>query len=89
MASRVKRVPDSNDDELVDRPVQALGYGHNLIDYGVVNFVRNRREAKAEYLRVAENIDARTLLRFMTKQWRLVRRAQLSNAASPARRKKN
>ena len=62
---------------------------YHVIDYGICNFVRSRQDAKAEYLRVAENIDARTLLRFMTKQWRLVRRAQLSNAASPARRKKN
>ena len=42
-----------------------------IVDYGVVNFIRNRREAKADFLRVLDTAPVNHLLRFMTKQWRL------------------
>ena len=42
-----------------------------IIDYGVINFVRNRREAKADFLRVADTVPVSHLLRFMTRHWRL------------------
>ena len=42
-----------------------------ITDYGVVNFVRNRREAKADFLRVDDDIDVERLLTFMEAQWRL------------------
>ena len=42
-----------------------------IIDYGVINFVRNRREAKADFLRVGHTVPVHHLLRFLTKQWKL------------------
>ena len=40
-------------------------------DYGVINFVRNRREAKADFMRVSADINVKHLVKFMTRQWRL------------------
>jgi len=45
--------------------------GTPIRDYGVINFVRNRREAKADFLRVQDGAKVNHLLRFLTKQWRL------------------
>eukprot|EP00966_Prymnesium_polylepis_P077289 1790252-Prymnesium_polylepis.1 len=41
------------------------------MDWGVVNFTRHRRSARAEFLRVPENADAQQLLRFLQMQWQL------------------
>ena len=43
------------------------------IDYGVANFIHHRRTAKADFLRVPSDVDARHLLRFMQNSWRLPR----------------
>ena len=48
-----------------------MASGAPIIDYGVVNFVRNRREAKADFVRVNHDIDVKMLLKFMVRQWRL------------------
>lgn len=42
-----------------------------ILDYGVCNFVTSRREAKADFLRVAHGINVGRLQAFMCKQWRL------------------
>ena len=41
------------------------------IDYGVVSFVTNRREAKAEFVRVTQGCDEQLLIKFMMRQWHL------------------
>ena len=45
-------------------------------DYGVINFIRNRREAKADFLRVPDNILVPKLLKLMVRQWRLAKPSQ-------------
>ena len=42
-------------------------------DYGVINFIRNRREAKADFLRVPDDILVPKLLKLMVRQWRLAK----------------
>lgn len=42
-----------------------------VLDYGNINFVRHRREARADFLRISHDIDARHLLRFMSKHWEI------------------
>ena len=49
----------------------SYGGASPIIDYGVINFVRNRREAKADFLRVGHTVPVHHLLRFLTKQWKL------------------
>ena len=41
------------------------------LDWGRVNFIRHRRSAKSDYIRIPDNVDARHLLRFIKQQWRL------------------
>ena len=49
----------------------SYGGASPIIDYGIINFVRNRREAKADFLRVGHTVPVHHLLRFLTKQWKL------------------
>ena len=51
----------------------AMGWGAMVLetraDYGVLNFVRHRREAKAQYLRVPAATTAPVIVDFMQQQW--------------------
>ena len=52
----------------------SYGGASPIIDYGVINFVRNRREAKGgkpTFWRVGHTVPVHHLLRFLTKQWKL------------------
>jgi hypothetical protein len=52
-----------------------MGWGAMVLetraDYGVLNFVRHRREAKAQYLRVPAATTAPVIVDFMQQQWGL------------------
>ena len=41
------------------------------IDWGVVDFIRHRRSARSDFLRIPDTADQRHLLRFLRLQWRL------------------
>ena len=45
--------------------------GTPIVDFGTLNFVRNRREAKADFLRVRDTAPIHHLVRFLKKHWGL------------------
>lgn len=39
------------------------------VDWGLISFLRHRRAARAEFLRISRSADPRHLLRFLRHQW--------------------